>query len=86
MFFLFISAIINLKWIYNQKINYLTPKNNEKSEECTMKKNVLIVGVSGAGKSTLVNAIAGQTVAKVTKGDAVTQEITTYKNDSLVLT
>ena len=48
-----------------------------------MKKNVLIVGVSGAGKSTLVNAIAGQTVAKVTKGDAVTQEITTYKNDSL---
>lgn len=45
-----------------------------------MKKNVLIVGVSGAGKSTLVNAIAGQTVAKVTKGDAVTQEITTYKN------
>lgn len=47
-----------------------------------MKKNVLIVGVSGAGKSTLVNAIAGQTVAKVTKGDAVTQEITTYKNDS----
>ena len=48
-----------------------------------MKKNVLIVGVSGAGKSTLVNAIAGQTVAKVTKGDAATQEITTYKNDSL---
>ena len=38
-----------------------------------MKKNVLIVGVSGAGKSTLVNAIAGQTVAKVTKGDELTQ-------------
>lgn len=35
----------------------------KKSEECTMKKNVLIVGVSGAGKSTLVNAIAGQTVS-----------------------
>ena len=48
-----------------------------------MKKNILIVGVSGAGKSTLVNAIAGQTVAEVTKGDAATQQITTYKNDSL---
>lgn len=37
----------------------------KESEECTMKKNVLIVGVSGAGKSTLVNAIAGQTVANI---------------------
>lgn len=51
-----------------------------------MKKNVLIVGVSGAGKSTLVNAIAGQTVAKVTKGDAVTQEITTYNETLWILT
>lgn len=47
------------------------------------KKNVLLVGVSGAGKSTLINGIAGQSVAKVVKGSAVTQEITTYKNEML---
>lgn len=47
------------------------------------KKNVLLVGVSGAGKSTLINGIAGQNVAKVVKGSAATQEISTYNNDML---
>lgn len=47
------------------------------------KKNVLLVGVSGAGKSTLINGIAGQSVAKVVKGSAATQEISTYNNDML---
>lgn len=47
------------------------------------KKNVLLVGVSGAGKSTLINGIAGQKVAKVVKGSAATQEISTYNNDML---
>lgn len=47
------------------------------------KKNVLLVGISGAGKSTLINGMVGQHVAKTTRGDATTQEITQYSNDNL---
>lgn len=47
------------------------------------KGNVLLVGVSGSGKSTLINGFVDRKVARVLKGDSVTQEISKYSSDLL---
>lgn len=47
------------------------------------KINVLLMGVSGCGKSTLINAILAEEVAKTGNGEAVTEMMEVYENDSV---